>query len=58
MFKLTAKTGLSIFTAAVISLTSFQSSADVVISGTRIVYQQSMKDVIVNMSNRGKNPLL
>lgn len=58
MFKLTVKTGLNIFAAAAIGLSSFHSSADVVISGTRIIYQQSMKDVIVNMSNRGKNPLL
>ncbi|EOF9297450.1 fimbrial chaperone [Enterobacter bugandensis] len=58
MFKLTLKTGLKTFAAAAISFASFQSNADVVISGTRVIYQQSMKDVIVNMSNRGQNPLL
>ncbi|ECF1702035.1 fimbrial chaperone [Salmonella enterica subsp. enterica] len=58
MFNLMLKTGLKTFVVAAIGLASFQSSADVVISGTRVVYQQSMKDVIVNMTNRGKNPLL
>ncbi|MBF9847716.1 fimbrial chaperone [Enterobacter hormaechei] len=43
-------------TAAVFA--SFQASADIVISGTRIVYQQSQKDVIVSLDNRGKKPLL
>ncbi|EKT7568235.1 fimbrial chaperone [Salmonella enterica] len=37
---------------------SFQASADIVISGTRIVYPQSSKDVIVNLDNRGSKPLL
>ncbi|EDV4561436.1 fimbrial chaperone [Salmonella enterica subsp. enterica] len=37
---------------------SFQASADIVISGTRIVYPQSSKDVIVNLDNRGNKPLL
>lgn len=58
MFSLTLKTGLKTLTAAMIGVASFQACADVVISGTRIVYQQSMKDVIVNLDNRGKNPLL
>lgn len=58
MFSLTLKTGLKTLTAAMIGIASFQACADVVISGTRIVYQQSMKDVIVNLDNRGKNPLL
>ena len=58
MFSSHTKTGLKTLIAAVIGFASFQSSADVVISGTRIVYQQSMKDVIVNMTNRGQNPLL
>lgn len=33
-------------------------SADIVISGTRIVYPESSKDVIVNLDNRGEKPLL
>lgn len=37
---------------------TFQASADIVISGTRIVYPQSSKDVIVNLDNRGNKPLL
>ncbi|EOZ1393713.1 fimbrial chaperone [Enterobacter hormaechei] len=44
------------FTVAAVA--SFQASADIVISGTRIVYQQSQKDVIVSLDNRGKKPLL
>ncbi|HHG9063935.1 TPA: fimbrial chaperone [Citrobacter freundii] len=58
MFSSISKTGLKTLIAAAIGFASFQSNADVVISGTRIVYQQSMKDVIVNMTNRGQNPLL
>lgn len=54
MFSLTLKTGLKTLTAAMIGIASFQACADVVISGTRIVYQQSMKDVIVNLDNEAK----
>lgn len=32
--------------------------ADIVISGTRVIYPQSAKDVTVNMENRGNKPLL
>lgn len=32
--------------------------ADIVISGTRIVYPQSSKDVVVNLDNHGTKPLL
>ena len=32
--------------------------ADIVISGTRIVYTQSSKDVVVNLDNHGTKPLL
>ncbi|MCP2003113.1 UNVERIFIED_ORG: chaperone protein EcpD [Buttiauxella agrestis ATCC 33320] len=32
--------------------------ADIVISGTRIIYQQSAKDVSVKLDNRGQKPLL
>ncbi|BBS35844.1 fimbrial chaperone [Enterobacter sp. LM3] len=58
MFSPIIKNGLRILAATAVSMASFQASADIVISGTRIVYQQSMKDVIVNMTNRGENPLL
>lgn len=34
------------------------SHADIVLSGTRIVYPQASKDVIINMENRGNKPLL
>ncbi|MEG5635214.1 fimbrial chaperone [Enterobacter bugandensis] len=32
--------------------------ADIVISGTRVIYPESAKDVTVNMENRGNKPLL
>lgn len=34
------------------------SYADIVLSGTRVIYPQASKDVIVNMENRGNKPLL
>ncbi|EAO2685132.1 fimbrial chaperone [Salmonella enterica] len=50
--------GLKATCLAAVICTSFQASADIVISGTRIVYPQSSKDVIVNLDNRGNKPLL
>ncbi|QMN55398.1 fimbrial chaperone [Citrobacter freundii] len=50
--------GLKVTCLAAAFLTAFQASADIVISGTRIVYPQSSKDVIVNLDNRGNKPLL
>ncbi|WP_165465125.1 fimbrial chaperone [Enterobacter cloacae] len=50
--------GLKAACLAAAACYSFQASADIVISGTRIVYQQSQKDVIVSLDNRGKKPLL
>lgn len=40
------------------SLSTFSASADIVISGTRVIYPQSSKDVTVKMENRGNKPLL
>ncbi len=37
---------------------TFNASADIVISGTRVIYPQSAKDVTVKMQNRGNKPLL
>lgn len=37
---------------------SFNASADIVISSTRVIYPQSAKDVTVKMENRGAKPLL
>ncbi|ESN16052.1 chaperone EcpD [Enterobacter sp. MGH 24] len=37
---------------------SHSALADIVISGTRVIYPQSAKDVTVNMENRGNKPLL
>lgn len=48
--------------ATLVSMTavfaSFSASADIVISGTRVIYPQSAKDVTVKMENRGTKPLL
>lgn len=44
--------------AAFTAFATFQVNADIVISGTRIVYPASSKDVIVNLDNRGNKPLL
>lgn len=47
---------------AALLVTAFMSAsnacADIVISGTRIVYPQSTKDVVVNLDNHGNKPLL
>jgi len=40
------------------ALSASRASADIVISGTRVVYPQSSKDVTVKMENRGNKPLL
>ncbi|HCM1914413.1 TPA: fimbrial chaperone [Salmonella enterica subsp. salamae serovar 28:r:e,n,z15] len=50
--------GLKVTCLAIAFFATFQASADIVISGTRIVYPQSSKDVIVNLDNRGNKPLL
>ena len=39
-------------------LVSSSAFADIVISGTRVIYPQSAKDVTVKMENRGNKPLL
>jgi P pilus assembly chaperone PapD len=39
-------------------LCASNAKADIVISGTRIVYTQSSKDVVVNLDNHGTKPLL
>lgn len=37
---------------------SFNACADIVISGTRIIYSSKSKDVTVNLENKGNKPLL
>ena len=39
-------------------LATSNASADIVISGPRIIYPQSQKDVVVNLDNHGTKPLL
>lgn len=58
MFNASVIKGLktALFTAVLFSAS--HASADIVISGTRIVYPESSKDVIVNLDNRGAKPLL
>ncbi len=50
--------GLKTLLCATAFITSFQACADIVISGTRIIYPQSSKDVVVGLENRGNKPLL
>lgn len=40
------------------SITAFTARADIVISGTRVIYPETAKDVTVNLENRGNKPLL
>ena len=40
------------------AFSTFNACADIVISGTRVIYPQSAKDVAVKMENRGTKPLL
>lgn len=40
------------------AFSTFNTCADIVISGTRVIYPQSSKDVTVKMENRGTKPLL
>ncbi|QLO12672.1 fimbrial chaperone [Citrobacter freundii] len=49
---------LAALVCASAALSTFSASADIVISGTRVVYPQSSKDVTVKMENRGNKPLL
>lgn len=53
---------MNIYMTALIFSAAFSISqsafADIVISGTRVIYPQSAKDVTVNMENRGTKPLL
>ena len=37
---------------------SYSALADIVISGTRVIYPETAKDVTVKMENRGNKPLL
>ncbi|MDA8499180.1 MULTISPECIES: fimbrial chaperone [unclassified Citrobacter] len=52
------KTAQSALLFSATLLTSHVALADIVISGTRVIYPESAKDVTVNMENRGKKPLL
>lgn len=58
MISATINKGLKATCFAIAAFTTLQANADIVISGTRIVYPQSSKDVIVNLDNRGNKPLL
>lgn len=49
---------LASLVCACAAFSTLNARADIVISGTRIIYPQSSKDVTVKMENRGNNPLL
>lgn len=57
MHRFTRLTYASLFCMST-ALYSFNTNADIVISGTRVIYPQSSKDVTVKMENRGNKPLL
>lgn len=58
MYVLNIKSGLKALLLASVSVFALNASADIVISGTRIIYPESAKDVTVSMDNRGTRPLL
>ncbi|MBT1729477.1 fimbrial chaperone [Enterobacter quasimori] len=58
MSRLVFGKGLKATLLATAFLCASNVKADIVISGTRIVYTQSSKDVVVNLDNHGTKPLL
>ena len=56
MFKAFVFKGLKSAFVATALLTACAANADIVISGTRVIYPQSSKDVIVNLDNHGDKP--
>jgi chaperone protein EcpD len=58
MHALKIKSGLQALLLVSVSAFAFDASADIVISGTRVIYPASAKDVTVTMDNRGTRPLL
>lgn len=50
--------GMKALALLLTSLITCNANADIVISGTRVIYPESAKDVIVNLENKGNNPLL
>ncbi|UQQ51802.1 fimbrial chaperone [Enterobacter roggenkampii] len=58
MSRLVFDKGLKATLLATAFLCASNAKADIVISGTRIVYTQSSKDVVVNLDNHGTKPLL
>lgn len=58
MFNASVFNGLKAAFIASVFLMPYAANADIVISGTRVIYPQSSKDVIVNLDNHGEKPLL
>lgn len=58
MHALRSQRGLKALMLATMSLFALNASADIVISGTRVIYPESAQDVTVSMDNRGTKPLL
>lgn len=50
--------GMKALSLVLTSLMACHAHADIVISGTRIIYPEKAKDVVVNLENRGSHPLL
>lgn len=56
MFPIIKKTVSALFISTL--LTSAPAFADIIISGTRIIYNADKKDVNVRLENKGNRPLL
>ena len=52
------KASVAVLLCSAVFCVSFAAFADIIISGTRIIYPQAAKDVTVKMENRGNKPLL
>lgn len=50
--------GLKALSFVLTSIIACYAHADIVISGTRIIYPEKAKDIVVNLENRGSHPLL
>lgn len=50
--------GMKALVLMLTSVIAYNANADIVISGTRVIYPESAKDVIINLENKGTHPLL
>ncbi|HCD5725220.1 TPA: fimbrial chaperone [Citrobacter freundii] len=54
----TSRSLFSLFSAVLSFAVIFPAQADIVLSGTRIVYKESQKDVTIRLENKGSSPAL